>query len=204
MKNRCPHVSLKHFMGPDMAHRLLSFAQERRSDFVPGRVVTGTNTMFDTSVYSALNIHDVGKLGKEVAARLLEIAPDLASTLGMPMVKIHDITVSMAAYGDGHFYKPHTDVIIKNMAIGRPTRAITACYYFHSQPRQFQGGEFRLYDFSPTQQYADFIDFDPENDSLVAFPSFARHEARPVSCPGIDFSGWRFVLVMFLQRAPVS
>ncbi len=137
MKKHCPHVSLKHFLGPDMTHRLLAFAQERRNDFVPGRITTRTNAKIDTSTYVALNIHNLGELGEEVAARLREMAPDLATALGMPIFEVHDITVSMAAYGDGHFYKPHTDVNIAKMAIGRPIRAITACYYFvtvHSPP----------------------------------------------------------------------
>ncbi len=127
MTMHCPHVRLRHFWGPDLPRRRLSFAQDRRDDFVPGRIITRTDAKIDTRAYSALNIHNVGDLGKEGVARLRDMAPALTKTLGLP-------------------------------------------------PRQFQGGAFRSYDFSPTPQDADFI----------------------------DFTGWLFGLVMVLRRAPVA
>lgn len=199
----CPHIRIQRFLGPELAQDLWRHAVARRNDFRPGSIVTRTGTMVEPSVFTALNLGDLGAFREVMAQRLSAMAPDLMARLAVPPFEVADVEVLMGAYGHGHFYKPHSDVLVGDMAHGKPVRVITACYYFHSQPRKFQGGALRLHGFAPVPGTGGFIDIEPEHDTLVVFPSFARHEVMPISCPGIEFPDWRFMLAMRLRRAPV-
>ena len=67
-------------------------------------------------------------------------------------------------------------------------------YYFHRQPRCFTGGRLRLFDLGGERS----IDIEPVHDSLLVFPSYARHEVETISCPDGAFADGRFAVNMWL------
>ena len=76
---------------------------------------------------------------------------------------------------------------------------ISAVYYFHNLPRGFSGGQLRLYRFGAVSAEAaadpdNFVDFEPTDNSLVVFPSWVRHEVRPVRCPDGRFDHYRYAV----------
>jgi SM-20-related protein len=84
-------------------------------------------------------------------------------------------------------------------------RILSAVYYFYREPKAFFGGALRLYrlNLRPSTISAhtnDFIDVEPLQNSLVAFPSWTTHEVRPVSCPTGNFSDYRFALNCWFCR----
>jgi Rps23 Pro-64 3,4-dihydroxylase Tpa1-like proline 4-hydroxylase len=73
-------------------------------------------------------------------------------------------------------------------------RRLTMVYYFHRLTRRFTGGRLRLFDLGGNQT----IDLEPSHDSLLVFPSAARHEVERISCPGGDFADGRFSVNIWL------
>ena len=73
-------------------------------------------------------------------------------------------------------------------------------YYLHREPRAFDGGELRLQlpPVVPGEQPT-YVDIEPEQNRLVAFPSGLVHEVRPVSVPTNRFEDRRFALSAWLR-----
>jgi SM-20-related protein len=71
---------------------------------------------------------------------------------------------------------------------------MTMVYYLHRQPRIFTGGRLRLFDLGGEQS----IWIEPMHDSLLVFPSSARHEVETISCPGGAFADSRFAVNIWL------
>ena len=44
-------------------------------------------------------------------------------------------------------------------------------------------------------------DISPDNNSLLAFPSFSPHEVLPVIAPGVEFEDWRFAVNCWIHKA---
>ena len=75
---------------------------------------------------------------------------------------------------------------------------ISAVYYFHREPKAFSGGALRLYRFGvdphdPASE-ADSVAFEPRQNSLVCFPSWAVHKVDLVRCASDRFEDFRFGL----------
>jgi Rps23 Pro-64 3,4-dihydroxylase Tpa1-like proline 4-hydroxylase len=83
---------------------------------------------------------------------------------------------------------------------GKQDRLVSAVYYFHSAPKRFTGGTLRLYRMADREGKGDFVEFEPELNSLAVFPSWARHEVRRVACPGCSFDQYRFAVNAWLCR----
>lgn len=69
------------------------------------------------------------------------------------------------------------------------------------RPRGFAGGELRLHPFSPDGA-RDWLDIEPEHNALLAFPSWAPHEVRPVNCPSRRFEESRFAVKVWFRTIP--
>jgi hypothetical protein len=107
----------------------------------------------------------------------------------------------------GAFFAHHSDLPVgrgrKPLGgdkTGKQDRLISAVYYFHGRPKRFSGGTLRLYRLGDHDASGDFIEFEPEQNSLVVFPSWVRHEVRPVSCPDCSFEDYRFAVNAWLCR----
>ena len=83
-------------------------------------------------------------------------------------------------------------------------RVISAVYYFYREPKGFSGGALRLYRFGADAQDpaadAGSIAFEPRQNSLVCFPSWAKHKVEAVSCPSGKFEDYRFGLNCWFCR----
>jgi Rps23 Pro-64 3,4-dihydroxylase Tpa1-like proline 4-hydroxylase len=136
-----------------------------------------------------------GVLRRRVRARLPSLVADLRVSSFVPS----RIELEMVVHGDGDHFSRHIDT-----AVGagddppKGDRVISGVYYFHREPKGFEGGELRLHAFGVAD--AGFVDIEPRPNILVAFPSFAPHEVLPVRQPSPDFAGSRFAVNCWIYR----
>jgi len=196
-----PCVVIPNGMGSAFADRLLAFAIDHRDTARQGRLIDIGNetSRIDAAVRHALVIPKLGLLGDELQAGVDARLPEVRAELGVGPFERARTEVSMIAYGDGMFYKPHIDTALKTRP-GEPTRLITFVYYFHREPKPFGGGALRLYDIRRSES----IDLEPQRDTLIAFPSWMCHEVLPVSCPSGLFADGRFAVNVWITGRPVA
>ena len=96
--------------------------------------------------------------------------------------------VIITAHGDGDFLGPHHDDGWPGLRNGR---LLSFVYWFHDLPRRFDGGSLSLAGWnrlsgviSPTGPK---VHLEPDNDTMVVFPSATRHELHAVRCAPDNF-----------------
>jgi Rps23 Pro-64 3,4-dihydroxylase Tpa1-like proline 4-hydroxylase len=135
-------------------------------------------------------------LGMRVAALL----PGLFAELGIDPVPSPGIEFEMVVYNDGGFYARHVDVVTGEDHLAHTTdRVLTAVYYFHAEPKGYSGGALRLHPIEVTDNSA-HADIEPEQNMVLAFPSWARHEVLPVRCPSRLLVASRFAINCWVHR----
>jgi Rps23 Pro-64 3,4-dihydroxylase Tpa1-like proline 4-hydroxylase len=80
---------------------------------------------------------------------------------------------------------------------------ISAVDYFFREPKGFTGGALRLYRFGADPSDCgerDCVAFEPVQNRVVIFPSWARHGVERVSCPSAEFADFRFALNCWFCR----
>lgn len=185
-----PHLRVSGWLGEADARRLLDHILASERLFKPSQVAEG----FDPGTRRSLVLRGLGPFDAMLADRARALQVELEAAFGMGHVAPADIEVEVVAHGDGGFYGPHIDTFTGDDHVHGDRRRLTLVYYVHRTPRRFTGGRLRLHDMAGSRT----IDIAPEFDSLVAFPSFARHEVEPVSCPGNDFADSRFSVNLWL------
>lgn len=80
-------------------------------------------------------------------------------------------------YENNHSYDFHWDKAI-----------ISACYTFFNEPKQFTGGTFNI---------EDKLNFEPQNNSMIIFPSFLHHKVENVLANKLGHCLGRFSIVQF-------
>jgi Rps23 Pro-64 3,4-dihydroxylase Tpa1-like proline 4-hydroxylase len=95
--------------------------------------------------------------------------------------------------GDRAFFKPHTD---SGKSVNKGRR-ITFVYYYQLAPDCFTGGSLLLFDASQDEQRystGSFTRIEPEDNSIVLFPSNAMHEVEPVRAISSALEHGRFTI----------
>ena len=135
-----------------------------------------------------------------VLARVKAALPQVLQTLGMEEFSIADSEVQITASNDGDFFRFHSDNGSGRVA----TRHLTFVYFFHREPRQFEGGELRIHDarleegrYVSEGSYHSIV---PQQNQIVFFPCELLHEITPVGCSSGLFADSRFTLNGWLRR----
>lgn len=118
------------------------------------------------------------------------------------------IEFELKAYGEGAHFAPHIDIPLgeTRKPAGEQAdedRVISAVYYFHSEPKAFSGGALKLYRFGVDPDTAgpeNSVAFEPVQNSLVVFPSWARHGVETAHYASERFADFRFGLNCWLCR----
>jgi SM-20-related protein len=112
---------------------------------------------------------------------------------------VAEYELEMVAHGHGAFFARHIDTFTgSTRAKWNTDRLISLVFYFGLGPRRFTGGELVLHPFVPG---AAPVAIEPEPNRLVAFPSFAPHEVRPVELAEDSFENARFAVNCWLHRS---
>ena len=141
----------------------------------------------------------------EVGRRMRELFPALSADLHSTPFELDELELELVAHGDGAFFGRHIDIFTGADANIGQQLILSAVYYFHAQPKGFSGGVLRLFALgSLSYKDVEFLDIEPEHDTLVVFPSWVPHEVRRVSCPSGRFADSRFAINCWFCRKVAS
>jgi len=187
-EGRTPYLQIDNFL-TDEEHRRLLDVVAGRSEFTEARIdlPDGTLATADTSFRRASVATPDDDLFAIFEDRLRAILPHARIETGVPRFRLGTLERQITAHHDGDFFGTHSDIGLSWQ--DSSGRRLSFVYYFHEQPRRFEGGELRLYDHRLNelgQLVADetFQTIEPADNSIVFFPSNALHEVRPVRVVG--------------------
>ncbi|WP_254173499.1 2OG-Fe(II) oxygenase [Planktothrix pseudagardhii] len=190
------YVQIENFLTLEENKEALKIALKQSSKFVASQTTTQASNYRKSSIlYATLFPEFYEFLRKKLIATL----PSILTQLNLSPFTISQVEMQLTAHNDSCFYKIHNDS-------GSPetnTRIISYVYYFYKEPKNFSGGNLRLYATEWQNGYAlnerEFIDIEPHNNSIVFFDSRCKHEVMPVSCPSRRFEDGRFTLNGWLR-----
>jgi Rps23 Pro-64 3,4-dihydroxylase Tpa1-like proline 4-hydroxylase len=200
---RAVYATAEEFLMPAELDELMRYTQANEQNFELSEVVSpgvqGRGKVDDeyrrSRVLMNLGVHE---------ARLLEriqgMLPAVFQKLKMAAFVPGRTEVQITASNDGDFFREHSDNSHPEIA----SRALTFVYFFHAEPRPFQGGELRLYDSRiegdvRVRRGAGRVVI-PEQNQMVFFPSDLVHEITPVICPSRSFQHSRFTVNGWLHQ----
>jgi predicted 2-oxoglutarate/Fe(II)-dependent dioxygenase YbiX len=202
-----PWRRLTDVLAPQALRTLLDWTLANEAAFKPSRVTGGG---YAPDIRVSDRVKNVGPMRALLEPHLRGLWPEIAAAAGSKPFEPDHVELEIAAHGDGAFFRPHHDLPVG--AERRPKkegalpgdRVVSAVFYYHCEPRGFSGGALRLYRFGARTgedaREGEFVDIEPIANSLVAFPSWAVHEVRPVSCPSGRFEDRRFAVNIWFRR----
>lgn len=191
------YLQIDDFLPEEEYQQVLETAFNKQSKFYDSRTVTNTENYRQSLILPGKEFSEVYCLVKN---KLLEMFPSLINQLKHSEFSVSHVEMQMTAHNDGAFYKAHTDAGSEKTK----TRELTYVYYFYQEPKQFSGGELKIYD--THMQGKKFIQkenskvIEPRNNSIVFFNSRCKHEVLPISCSSNEFKASRFTLNGWLRR----
>jgi len=193
-----PYVVIKDFLDDALLHRLLDHALLNEVRFMATTV--GGKGFVDRSRRISLGMRDLGPMKGEIKGRLRNLVPLLIEQLRVTPFEPARIELELVAHGDGAFYTRHIDTFTGDGEEEPTQRMISGVYYFHAEPKAFAGGALRLHAFGAPDTNTKFVDIQPDQNTLVVFPSWAIHEVLPIACPSKRFVDSRFSINCWLRR----
>lgn len=184
-----PYALIDDFLSPTQLSELLRYSINKQPEFVPT-----TNSANDPNYRRSFYLPYFPEFSELMINLVWKITPQILTHLGMSNFAIGQIESQMTAHNHGNYYKIHNDSGSPDTA----TRTLTYVYYYYREPKAFTGGELVIYDskiengFSVAAKSHKVIQ--PQNNTIVFFPSHCMHEVLPVSCPSEYFADSRFTI----------
>lgn len=207
-----PYLVLEDFLPEQNRAALVEWAIASEALFKPAEIFTGSGGRkhrLDPTFRKALRHQGIGPFEALFRDHLLAKSQEIASATGYRGPPLTSLEFELNAYGDGAHFRPHIDIPVgpNRRAVGAgegEDRVISAVYYFYREPKAFSGGALRLYRFgadahAPGSE-ADSIAFEPRQNGLVCFPSWAMHKVETVYCTSDKFEDYRFGLNCWFCR----
>ena len=191
------YLQLDNFLSLEEYQQVLDLALSKQNEFVESKTVTKAANYRQSSILYATLFPELYYLVKN---KILEVLPSVLNSLNHPEFFVSHVEMQMTAHNDGCFYKVHTDA----GSTKTKTRELTYVYYFYQKPKQFSGGELKIYetemrDGSFFQKEKTEI-VEPRNNSIVFFNSRCKHEVLKVNCLSKNFKDSRFTINGWLRR----
>jgi SM-20-related protein len=177
----------------------MAYALEYQADFKDSEVVSsaGISGVADDSYRRSRVLMDLGKHRDIVVQRIQNVLPGVLEQLGMQEFPVANIDAQITASNDGDFFAIHSDDGQELVA----SRHLTFVYFFHREPRPFEGGELRIYDsHNGNGSHAGYQTIAPQQNQIVFFPCSLMHEITPVHCPSGEFTDSRFTVNGWLHK----
>jgi SM-20-related protein len=193
-------VVLDEFLAPHELDELVNYALQHEADFQSSSVVSpsGDPGTIDYNHRRSRVLMDLGKHEQVILERVRGVLPRVLDQLGVEEFPVTHVEAQITASNDSDFFGAHSDDSQEMIA----SRRITFVYFFHREPRQFEGGELRLHDSRRgehvgTGSYQTIV---PQSNQIVFFPCSLLHEITPVECPSRAFADSRFTLNGWLHN----
>ncbi|MDY7021953.1 MAG: 2OG-Fe(II) oxygenase [Cyanobacteriota bacterium] len=191
------HVFIENFLTPEDNKEILNIALSKNDQFVGSTTTTKAANYRQSSILYATLFPEFYNL---MRSRILDKLSAVLPKLNHKPFDVAQVEMQLTAHNDGCFYKIHNDSGSEKTL----TRTITYVYYFHQEPKQFSGGELRLYETElkagSAISHGKYKAIEPRNNSIVFFDSRCKHEVMPVRCPSQRFEDGRFTLNGWLRR----
>jgi len=195
-------VVLDEFLAPQEVADLTRFTLEHEADFQASEVVAphSEGGVVNYEHRSSRVLMDTGKYQDILLSRIKATLPEILSKLGLQEFTIAGVEAQITASNDGDFFHFHSDNTSERVA----SRYLTFVYFFHREPRGFEGGELRIHDarlengeYVSEGTYQTIV---PQQNQIVFFPCELLHEITPVTCRSKEFADSRFTLNGWLRR----
>jgi len=190
-------VVLDEFLAPHELDELVAYALQHEPEFQRSEVISagGDPGVIDNDHRRSRVLMDLGKHQEVILERVRCVLPRVLEQLGIEEFPITHVEAQITASNDGDFFKAHSDDAQEMIA----SRRITFVYFFHREPRPFDGGELRVHD-SGSDLGRGYQTIVPQQNQIVFFPCSALHEITPVRCPSRAFADSRFTLNGWLHK----
>jgi hypothetical protein len=195
---RAQCVVLDEFLAPQELEELISYTLLHENEFQSSRVVapTGEAGMVDYTHRRSRVLMNLGKHEQVVLERIRGVLPSVLEQLGMTEFPVTQTEAQITASNDGDFFGEHRDNSEEMIA----SRRLTFVYFFHREPRQFEGGELRMHDSRESSRIASYQAITPQQNQIVFFPCSVLHEITAVECRSQAFADGRFTLNGWLHN----
>jgi Rps23 Pro-64 3,4-dihydroxylase Tpa1-like proline 4-hydroxylase len=199
---RAQCVVLDEFLAPQELEELVSYTLQREAEFQSSELVSpsGEPGMIDHDHRRSRVLMDLGKHEEIILDRIRGVLPRVLDQLGIEQFPVTQVESQITASNDGDFFRAHSDDSEEIIA----SRRITFVYFFHGEPRPFEGGELRLHDSHregglqvSSGSYQTVV---PQQNQIVFFPCSLLHEITPVECRSRAFADSRFTLNGWLHK----
>jgi hypothetical protein len=186
----------------DPVPQLVDYAVAHAQEFKDSEVFRADSTapVVDTAQRRSRTLDDLGPFRQEFTERIKEVLAPLLARLKYPAFPLGEIEMQISASGDGDYFRMHRD------RDDTDTREISFVYFFHAEPRQFSGGELRIFDNEIVNGKSVPTDrsqlISPRPGMAVFFPSRNEHEVLPVRVPSKEFRNSRFTVNGWIHRTP--
>jgi SM-20-related protein len=195
-------VVLDEFLTSTELNRLREYVLQQEMRFEISEVLSPgvTGSAVDYEQRRSRVLMDLGGHERMIIDRVRTCLPRVLHKWGRDSFPIARVEIQTTASNHGDFFHCHSD----NAAEAVANREITFVYFFHREPKQFSGGELRIYDsrrendnYVPTANYRTVV---PEQNQLVLFASGLSHEITPVDCPSGKFADSRFTVNGWIHK----
>jgi Rps23 Pro-64 3,4-dihydroxylase Tpa1-like proline 4-hydroxylase len=199
---RAGYVSLDEFLSPEDLQNLTRFVLAHEAQFQISEVISPgvASGVIDPEYRRSRVLMDLGRLEDVLISRVQAAVPRALEKLGMQPFSAARVECQITASNHGDFFRQHSDNAEEEIA----TRELTFVYFFHREPKTFEGGELRIYDaYRENGRWfssGDYQTIVPEQNQLIFFPSSLLHEITPVVCPSQAFADSRFTVNGWLHR----
>jgi len=199
---RAQCVVLDEFLAPQELEELVSYTLQREAQFHSSELVSpsGEPGVVDYDHRRSRVLMDLGKHEEVILDRIRGVLPRVLDQLGIEQFPVTDVETQITASNDGDFFRAHCDDSEEIIA----SRLVTFVYFFHNEPRQFEGGELRLHDSHGKGQRqvstGSYQAIAPRQNQIVFFPCALLHEITPVACHSKAFADSRFTLNGWLHK----
>jgi len=197
---RC--VVLDEFLAPQELEELTRFTLAHENDFQVSEVLSpkAEESVVNYEHRRSRLLMDLERHEHVMLERIKSVLPQVLEELDMEEFKITGVEAQVTASNDGDFFRFHCD----NASDVVASRHLTFVYFFHREPRQFEGGELRIHDsrledghYVSQGSYQTII---PQQNQIVFFPCELMHEITAVKCPSQHFADSRFTVNGWLRQ----
>jgi Rps23 Pro-64 3,4-dihydroxylase Tpa1-like proline 4-hydroxylase len=195
-------VVLDEFLAPQELDELIQYTLQHEAEFRGSEVISpsGNPGVTDYSHRRSRVLMDMGPHEEVILDRIRGVLPTVLDQLGIDQFPVTRTEVQITASNDGDFFHVHCDDAQERVA----SRRMTFVYFFHREPRQFDGGDLRLHDSRReserpfgTSGYQTIV---PRQNQIVFFPCSVKHEITAVECASRTFADSRFTLNGWLHK----
>lgn len=193
------HHVFENFLPPDEHAALLAYALDHAAKFQRTTVYEGGAQVVNDERRASRKLKDgLGPSEPTFTSRIKARTADLFDAAGLKPKPVARIETELVLHNDGGHFARHIDTLTGRSRAEAGTngvRTVSCVYYFYREPKGFENGELRLYDFEGARH----VDVSPRQNSLLTFPSFASHEVLPTRCRSGALEASRFSVNCWLH-----